>query len=197
MTNSVPKSRTSSATSPAERGRARQPAPSGRLRGFPPQARADARVLILGSMPGSASLRAAEYYAHPHNAFWRIMGALFGTPADAAYAARIRALIAHRVALWDVLAACRRPGSLDARIDPGSIVVNDFASFLRHHAHVQVVYFNGATAERLYRRHVLPRLDQPMRALPGVRLPSTSPAHAARSFAAKLAAWSVLLDAAG
>lgn len=148
-------------------------------------------------MPGGASLQAGEYYAHPHNAFWRIMGELFGTPADAPYAERVTALIDHRVALWDVLAACSRRGSLDAHIDPGSIVVNDFASFLRGHADIQTVYFNGATAERLYRRHVLPGLCARLRQLPGVRLPSTSPAHAARSYGAKLAAWRVLLDALG
>lgn len=148
-------------------------------------------------MPGRASLQAGEYYAHPHNAFWRIMGALFGTPADAPYAERVAALIDHRVALWDVIATCSRRGSLDAHIDPASIVVNDFAAFLGRHANIQVVYFNGATAERLYRRHVLPGLSTGTRALPGMRLPSTSPAHAARSYAAKLAAWHAVLDAVG
>lgn len=146
-------------------------------------------------MPGRASLRAGEYYAHPLNAFWRIMGALFGTPPDAPYSERLTALARHRVALWDVLAACSRPGSLDAHIDPRSIVVNDIAGFLNRHTGIHAVFFNGAMAERLYRRHVLPELGARGRALPGVRLPSTSPAHAARSHAAKLAAWRIVLDA--
>ena len=165
------------------------------LRGFPPRAGADARVLILGSMPGGASLAAGEYYAHPHNSFWRIMSALFGTAAGAPYAARLDALRTRGVALWDVLAACQRPGSLDTSIDRDSIVVNDLRGFLRRHEHIRAVYFNGAAAATLYRRHVLPTLDARQRALPTVRLPSTSPAHAARTFAAKLAAWRVILDA--
>jgi len=144
-------------------------------------------------MPGSASLAAAEYYAHRHNAFWRIMAALFGAAADAPYAVRLAALQGHRVALWDVLAACQRPGSLDAHIDPDSIVVNDLAGFLCRHGHIRAVYFNGTTAATLYRRHVLPQLDERQRGLPAIRLPSTSPAHAARGFAAKLAAWRVLV----
>ena len=144
-------------------------------------------------MPGNASLAAGEYYAHPRNAFWPIMEALFGAAADAPYAARLAVLQGRHVALWDVLAACQRPGSLDARIDRDSIVVNDLAGFLGRHGQVRAVFFNGATAATLYRRHVLPELDERGSGLPTIRLPSTSPAHAARSFAAKLAAWRVLL----
>ncbi|MCD9028630.1 DNA-deoxyinosine glycosylase [Luteimonas sp. BDR2-5] len=156
------------------------------VRSFPPVARADARVLILGSMPGEASLSAGRYYAHPRNLFWPIMGALAGAGPDLAYAARIAKLQATGIALWDVIAECVRPGSLDARIRAGSVVVNDLPGFLARYPGISRICFNGATAETLFRRHVLPRLaDAPTL----MRLPSTSPAHAAMGFADKLAAW--------
>ena len=90
-----------------------------------------ARILILGSMPGEASLRAQEYYAHPRNAFWPIMGQLFEFDPGLPYPERVRYLITARVAVWDVLATCHREGSLDAEIDDASSTVNDFAVFLR------------------------------------------------------------------
>ncbi|GMV56087.1 MAG: DNA-deoxyinosine glycosylase [Betaproteobacteria bacterium] len=165
-----------------------------RIQGFPPIADADARVLILGSMPGLASLRAGEYYAHPRNAFWPIMGALIGAAPALPYAVRVALLRTHGIALWDVLASCVRSGSLDAGIEPGSVIANDFASFFRTHTAIRRIYFNGAAAEASFRRHVLPGLASPI--LPHHRLPSTSPAHAAMSFERKLAAWRVsgLLD---
>ncbi|MFO1409797.1 MAG: DNA-deoxyinosine glycosylase [Steroidobacteraceae bacterium] len=166
--------------------------------GFPPVARRDARLLILGSMPGAASLAAGEYYAHPRNAFWTIVGGLGGAAADARYARRTAALRATRIALWDVIASCRRRGSLDAAIERGSVRVNDFAGFLARHPRIACVAFNGGTAEALFRRHVLPRLAaagtaRPLRLL---RLPSTSPAHAGLTLARKRAAWHRALRAA-
>lgn len=165
------------------------------LRCFPPLARADAATLILGSMPGAASLRAGEYYAHPRNLFWPILGELGGARPAAPYRARVGALLAARLALWDVLAACARAGSLDAAIEPASIVANDFAAFFAAHRRITRVFFNGAMAERCYRRHVLPGL--PPLPIAYARLPSTSPAHAALSFEGKLAAWRVLVEGAG
>ena len=154
---------------------------------FPPLAAPDARILILGSMPGIASLRAREYYAHPRNLFWRIVGELTGVPADAAYARRAAGLLDADIALWDVIASCRREGSLDAAIDEHTLQANDFAAFFRDHPGIGHVYFNGAKAEDSYRRHVLPTLTGPSPVY--ARLPSTSPAHAARSLDEKRAIW--------
>jgi TDG/mug DNA glycosylase family protein len=164
-----------------------------RSRGFPPIARADARVLILGSLPGRESLRRGEYYAQPRNAFWGLMGELIGAGPALAYAERGRRLAAARIALWDVCAAADRPGSLDSAIVARSVIVNDFAAFYRAHPRIRLVCFNGRTAAALYRRRVLPRLSVAPRRLPLVVLPSTSPAHAALSPAEKLGRWAEAL----
>lgn len=157
---------------------------------FLPVAAPDARILILGSMPGQVSLNAGCYYAHPRNAFWPIVGELFGFSPELPYPERLQALQAAGVALWDVIAACERSGSLDADIVPESIRANDFAGFFAVHREIRDVFFNGAAAEQAFRRHVMPRLS--LAGLSLRRLPSTSPAHAAQSFAQKLAAWSVI-----
>ena len=159
-----------------------------RARGFAPIADASSQVLILGSMPGQASLLAGEYYAHPRNAFWKIMAALFEIDAAAPYQRRVAELRERRIALWDVLASCTRATSLDSDIEASSIVVNDFTGFFRTHARIRSVCFNGAKAEQLYRRHVLPELTG-ARELQYHRLPSSSPAHAAMSHSAKVEAW--------
>jgi TDG/mug DNA glycosylase family protein len=160
---------------------------------FPPIASPDARILILGSMPGVASLTAGEYYAHPRNAFWPIMGELIGAGPELAYAARVRRLTARRIAVWDVLQSCVRGGSLDSSIDEDSIVPNDFAAFFAKHRKIARVYFNGGTAERVFRRYVLADLGERAAGIAIARLPSTSPAHAGRSFQQKLHAWRVAL----
>lgn len=164
--------------------------------GFPPIARRDARVLILGSLPGRASIAAQQYYAQPQNAFWRIMGDSVGAARELPYAERVRRLRDAGIAVWDVCHSARRPGSLDASIRRDSIVPNDFGAFLARHRAIRSILFNGATAEALYRRLVLPRLDARAAAIPGRRLPSTSPAHASLGYAAKLRRWSQALAAA-
>lgn len=151
------------------------------------------RLLILGSMPGLASLRQQEYYAHPRNAFWPIMGSLLGLPAGADYATRTRALVDHGIALWDVIAACERHGSLDQAIRPHSIQVNDFVALFAAWPGIAQIAFNGATAEREFQRRVLPRLTPAQQRLPRLRLPSSSPAHAGRTLAEKRLAWQALL----
>ena len=158
-----------------------------RLVGFAPIANRDARVLILGSMPGAASLSAGEYYAHPRNAFWKIMADITGVAAEAPYAKRIAALKASGIVLWDVLQSCKRRGSLDADIEADTLKVNDFAAFFRQHHSIEKICFNGATAERYYTRYVLPELSAGSMRL--LRLPSTSPAHASLSLVQKSAVW--------
>jgi len=161
-----------------------------RIRSFAPIAASHAAVLILGSMPGMASLRARQYYAHPRNQFWRIVGDLLGFDPALPYDERVAGLAASGIALWDVLKSCTRAGSLDADIENGSIVPNDFKKFFAGHPLIRRVYFNGATAESCYRRHVLSLLPAPP--LEYRRLPSTSPAHAALSYEKKRAAWRVV-----
>ncbi len=151
-------------------------------------------MLILGSMPGKASLLAQQYYAHPRNAFWTIMGALFDAGPGLTYAARTTALQSAGIALWDVLASCARSGSLDADIDMASTVSNDFNTFFRDHRAIRDVFFNGAKAEECFRRHVSPTLKE--HRFRYHRLPSTSPAHASLTIAEKTEVWRAALHAA-
>lgn len=159
-----------------------------RIRSFAPIAGRNARVLILGSMPGRASLEAGRYYAHPQNAFWRIAAQLLRIEPDAPYGMRVQALKSARIALWDVLHSCVRQGSLDTMIE--AELANDFDAFFRTHKRITHVFFNGAKAEASYRRHVLGAMSIELQYQ---RLPSTSPAHASLSFARKLGAWQAVL----
>lgn len=158
------------------------------LRGLPPIADPDSRLLILGNMPSVMSLAAAEYYGNPRNAFWRIAGALFGFEVDEPYPRRVEALRRNGVAVWDVLHSCRRPGSLDSAVDPASMVANDFAAFFAAHPAIERVYFNGAAAQHNYARLVCIDAD-----VSYLRLPSTSPAQT-MSYTDKLAAWRVVTE---
>lgn len=164
---------------------------------FPPIARRDARVLVVGTAPSITSLAKQQYYAHPQNAFWRIMGELFGAKRELPYVTRKRILCSRGVAVWDVLKECYREGSLDASIEVESESPNDFCAFFRSHRRIHTVFFNGQKAEVSYRRHVRPTLDGLGPELRYERLPSTSPAHAGRSFEEKLAAWRAVTLAAG
>ncbi len=159
------------------------------IRSFSPVADENATVLILGSMPGQESLRQNQYYAYAHNAFWKIMGELVGAHPHLPYEERLRALTAAHIALWDVLKACERSGSLDSDIQNES--AHDFASFFRRHPHITQVFFNGAKAEQCFRKFVLGKQNLPPLAFQ--RLPSTSPAHAGMRFADKLQAWRILI----
>ncbi|MFA5941978.1 MAG: DNA-deoxyinosine glycosylase [Sinimarinibacterium sp.] len=163
-----------------------------KVHSFPPIEDERARILILGSMPGRESLRANQYYAHPRNAFWPIMGEISGALPALPYEQRALKLRAAGIALWDVLASCTRPGSLDSDIAPDSIHPNDFAAFFKKHPHISRVYFNGSMAELSFRKHVLPHLGH--LALLLERLPSTSPANASLRFEQKLEAWKTILD---
>jgi len=164
--------------------------------GFAPIGGASARILILGSLPGQTSLRRGEYYAQPQNAFWRIMGRLFDAGPDLAYPERAKRLVARDVAVWDVCASAQRSGSLDAAIAPASVVANDFDAFFDAHPRIALIGLNGAAAAALYERHVLRKLAAPHARIRRERLPSTSPAHAAMTFDAKLAAWKAFVELA-
>lgn len=157
--------------------------------GFAPVARPDARILILGSMPGVASLEAAQYYAFPRNVFWKIMGDLFGAGPQLDYPSRLLLLNENQIALWDVIQACVRPGSLDSAIRNEGMETNDFEGFFKKHPHISQVYFNGQMASGLFKKRVAPCLAS---RLEYHVLPSTSPANAGKSYAEKLEAWSVL-----
>ncbi|MDT8310240.1 MAG: DNA-deoxyinosine glycosylase [Methylophaga sp.] len=155
--------------------------------GFDWLARPDAQVLILGSIPGIASLQQQQYYAHPRNAFWPIMQQIYDWP-HLDYARRCQALINEKIALWDVLHSCRRRGSLDSDIDSNSLAINNFPALLSRHPDISRILFNGAKAAQLFQRHVnIPD------AIQLVKLPSTSPAHAAMSFQVKLEKWRMAL----
>jgi double-stranded uracil-DNA glycosylase len=164
---------------------------------FPPIVSKKSKVLILGSMPGEASLKAGQYYAHPRNAFWRIMGDLFGAGPQLPYHDRVVRLQSARVALWDSLRACVRAGSLDASITEE--VANDFPAFFAKYPTITHVFFNGSKAETAFHRHALPLLQNERHVFNGLpvftRLPSTSPAHAMMPFEAKVRAWSAVRKA--
>lgn len=160
--------------------------------GFPPIAGPGARVLILGSLPSVRSVEKQQYYGHPQNAFWRVMDVLFGAGLGMPYADRVATLVRNRVAVWDVLAASIRPGSLDSAIDESKARPNDFNQFLREHPDIGLVCFNGKAAARLYDRLVAPALEKGSNTYEYQTLPSTSPAYASMSYADKLERWRVV-----
>ena len=187
------KSRTSMGARAKTPGKARRddvPVPSRGLRAF-----ADARTrrLVIGTLPGQASLFARQYYAQPHNAFWRIIEDVYGVGRALPYEQRIEALLSNGLGLWDVCASAHRPGSLDASIARETIVPNDFARLYRRCPGIELICFNGATAAALYRRLVLPKLPAGAAAIRAVQMPSSSPAHASMRYADKLERWRQLL----
>ncbi len=157
--------------------------------GFPPIESSGARILILGSLPGQASIDAQQYYAHPRNAFWSIMQGLVGAEGD--YDERCRRLAASGIAVWDVLQQSVRPGSLDSSIRVETARANDFGQFFEKHQKLQIIGFNGRKAQDLFNRLVTTALP---RTATTALLPSTSPAHASMTAAAKLEAWRGILD---
>ena len=160
---------------------------SERHRAFPPAADARTRVLVLGSLPGAASLRAGQYYAHPQNAFWRLIGPVAGRDDLAAlpYPDRLAVLADARLGLWDVVATAARTGSLDAAIrDPEAA---DLRSLVARLPDLRAVAFNGGIAARLGRRRLAG-----LRGPALLDLPSSSPAYAGMPFAEKRARWSAL-----
>lgn len=162
--------------------------------GFPPIQAPGARALVLGTLPSVTSLEKRQYYGHPQNAFWRVMGVLFDAGLDLPYEERARVLAGCGVAVWDVLAAAEREGSGDAEIKLESALPNDIEWFLAKQPRVRTIFLNGGTAESLFRRFVIPRLSPEVVLPPLVRLPSTSPANARLGFEGKLEAWRVVAE---
>ena len=155
---------------------------------FPPVADKEITRMIIGSMPGVASLNANQYYAHPRNAFWKIIARLFDAdyPFEN-YEDKLSLLLKNHIGLWDVFASCERDGSLDSDIK--NAVVNDFEAFLKAHPKVKTLYFNGNTAYKNFIKSFhINKLDL-------IALPSTSPANARLSFEEKITVWEVIKTA--
>ena len=154
------------------------------LNDLPPLVNVDTRLLILGSFPGVASLRAQQYYGHPQNHFWRILQAIWPSSevstGASSYQIRSEWLLSKKLGLWDVYASCEREGSLDSNIRHA--VLNDFAGLTQQCPHLQAIAHNGGESFK-HARH------SSALGLPVYRLPSTSPANASWSFERKLAAW--------
>lgn len=158
-----------------------------RIHSFPPQCGDRPKVLVLGSIPGVASLQAVQYYAHPRNTFWPIMAGFFGFDAAAPYGERLAALKHHRVALWDVLQSCVRPGSLDSAIDRDSIAPNAIDRWLTEQPQVEMILLNGGRAATEFKRHFRHLSNDD--SLPTLTMPSTSPAYAAMPGSEKQRHW--------
>lgn len=165
-----------------------------RLNSLPPVADSRARVLVLGSMPGAASLLKQRYYAHPRNLFWPMMERHLGIDAAAPYAERLQALCDCGVALWDVLAACQRRGSLDGAIDRASERPNDVPDLLDKAPGIDTVLLNGARAATMFRRHLEATCLRRRPELRVLRLPSTSPANQSIPLAQREAAWAAVAE---
>ena len=163
-----------------------------RSEGFAAVLAGDARILVLGSLPSRRSIAEQQYYAHPRNAFWPIMQALYGIEGN--YVDRLAQLIENRIALWDVLQSSVRPGSLDASIAMQAASANDFEGLFRACPGIRLVAFNGKKAAQLFSKFVDVRSSRnPIRQL---SLPSSSPAFAAMPFSGKLALWREALGSA-
>lgn len=162
-----------------------------KITSFMPLVRSDSRILILGSMPSVESLNQRQYYAHPQNAFWRLIPALWEDQVPASYPERVNYLLDHHLALWDVLKECQRKGSADSAIRDAA--ANDFRAFFEQWPQIRWVAFNGQAAARLYDQLVLKpagcrTIGDFRTGLQAIQLGSTSPAHAV-PFAERLQDW--------
>lgn len=156
-------------------------------RSFEPVYQSDAKLLILGSLPGKRSIVDQRYYAHPRNAFWPIMSDLIGVDANAPYQERLRALMSKRIALWDVASAAERPGSLDSSIRKETLSYNAIPVLLANCPEISAILFNGAASEKLF-KDAQKSWSQAIKC-PMERMPSTSPANAGLSLEQKRKRW--------
>lgn len=158
------------------------------LTGLAPILGARPRILLLGSMPGAASLLEQRYYAHPRNLFWPFMQQLFGISLELTYQQRCQLLTTQGIALWDVIAHCERPGSLDSAIKRSSVICNAIPQLLEAQPQLRKICFNGGKAAEEFKRHLLPLIKE-RTDIEYFQLPSSSPAHASQSKEAKLELW--------
>jgi hypoxanthine-DNA glycosylase len=156
-----------------------------KIHSFLPISSSNATILILGTMPSEQSLALNQYYGNPRNAFWKIIFTVLDTPFSNDYEIKKSLLLKNQIALWDVLQACVREGSLDSAIEQE--MPNDFNSFLKAHPNIKQIYFNGQKAAAYFKKYI--PLDTHYNL---VTLPSTSPAHAGKSFEAKLQEWTIV-----
>jgi TDG/mug DNA glycosylase family protein len=160
---------------------------------FPPVIGEKPIVLILGTMPGKRSLEAMQYFAHPRNQFWKIMGEIIGFDPNAPYPMRLRKLMDSHIALWDSLNACEREGSLDQDIVESTEIPNDVKGMIAEHPTIKTIAFNGKKSWRAFRHHILPGLTQEtLEELILLPMPSTSPANARMAYEDKLEHWSII-----
>lgn len=165
---------------------------------FAPVCEASAKILILGSIPGKASLKAQKYYAHPRNLFWPFISEILDKPLPDDYQDRCKLLTNHHIAVWDVLKTCRREGSLDAAIIESSIIPNHLFDFIEQYNQINAIFFNGTKAHKSFNRYLADKPEEQIRVthrnIALVPLPSTSPANAAISRSSKLEQWSNILQ---
>ena len=147
-------------------------------------------------MPSIKSLESQQYYAHPQNAFWWIMSELFDFDLLESYDTRAALLKQKKVAVWDVIKTCHRPGSLDSAIDSASIQANEFSVLLRKQSSIKLVIFNGQAAQKIFKKHVLQNsiVESTISNFSGdfLVMPSTSPANAGTKREIKLQRWRAL-----
>lgn len=156
-----------------------------KIESFPSLSNPEATVLLLGTMPGAQSLAMNEYYGHPRNFFWKLVAAVFNEELPTAYTQKKEMLKRNKIAVWDVLQACERQGSLDSAIMKE--VPNDFTEFLEGHPNIKLIAFNGQKAASFFKNYVHLKKEYAF-----ITLPSTSPAHAGKSFEQKLEDWKVI-----
>jgi double-stranded uracil-DNA glycosylase len=160
-----------------------------KIQGFAPIYRQDARVLILGTLPGQASLEAGQYYAQPKNSFWEIMSDIVGAELGVDYETSLERLKNAGIAIWDVLESAERKSSLDKDIDNKTAIPNDFDQILEDCSTMDLICFNGRKSSIYYQRLVVPKIKKLSKAIKTIYLPSTSSAYRRMSFLEKLESW--------
>ena len=152
---------------------------------FPSLSNPEASILLLGTMPGVKSLELNEYYGHPQNNFWKLLALVFEEDIPKEYHQKKEVLQRNKIAVWDVLQACERQGSLDSAIMKE--VPNDFTEFLNQHPNIKIIAFNGQKAAAYFKKHIQISGNYQL-----ITLPSSSPANASKSFEYKLMEWKII-----